>query len=158
MVCWVGSTFHRWDLPLHASRMAFRVLSSILDENASATTIWWPFSENTDAFHFKPVTIQLCSHNLLPFVLNGYSFTCAATILRPFPFVVTLQFFGSSCSCAATSSWLFHKCKKRRYSPCSSILLYFPRQYLSNAVAHRWSNLVAQWSKMVKAVKNGQIE
>ena len=40
VVCWVGSTFHRWDLPLHASRVALRVLSSILGENASAATIW----------------------------------------------------------------------------------------------------------------------
>ena len=65
-------------------------------ENASATTIWWPFSGNTDAFDFKPVAIQLCSQNLLPFVLNGYSFTCAATILRPFLFVVTLRFFKAA--------------------------------------------------------------
>ena len=93
MVCWVGSTFYRWDLPLHASRVAFRVLSSILGENASASTIWWPLPGNTDAFHFKQVAIQLCHHNLLPFVLSGYSFTCAATILRPFLFVVTLQVF-----------------------------------------------------------------
>ena len=26
VVCWVGSTFYIWDLPLHASRVAFRVL------------------------------------------------------------------------------------------------------------------------------------
>ena len=42
VVSLVGSTFYRWDLPLHASRVAFRVLSSILGENASAATIWWP--------------------------------------------------------------------------------------------------------------------
>ena len=48
------------------------------------------FTENTDCFHFKHVAIQLC--RLLPFVLNGYLLTCA-TILRPFLFVVTLQFF-----------------------------------------------------------------
>ena len=76
VVCWVGSTFYRWDLPLHASRVAFRVLSSILGENASAATIWWPFPGNTDAFYFKPVAIQLCHYNLRPFVLNGYSLTC----------------------------------------------------------------------------------
>ena len=93
VVCWVGSAFYRWALPLHVSRVAFRVLSSILGENASAATIWWPFSGNrgTDAFHFKQVAIQLRRHNLLPFVLNGYSFTCAATILRPFLFAVTLR-------------------------------------------------------------------
>ena len=62
-----------------------------MGENASAATIWWPFSGNTDAFHFKPVAIQLCYHNLPPFALNGYLFTCAATILRPFLFVVTLR-------------------------------------------------------------------
>ena len=39
-VCWVNSTCYRWDLPLHASRVAFRVLSSIVGENASAATIW----------------------------------------------------------------------------------------------------------------------
>ena len=84
VVCWVGSTFYRWDFPLLASRVAVWVLSSILGENASAATIWWPFSGNTDAFHFKPVAIQLCSHNILPFVLNGYSLTCAAIILGLF--------------------------------------------------------------------------
>ena len=89
-------TFYRWDLPLHASRVAFRVLSSILGENASAATMWWPFPGNTDAFHFKPVAIQLCHHNLLPFVLNGYSFTCATKILRPFLFVVTLRVFKAA--------------------------------------------------------------
>ena len=89
----MGSTFYRWDLALHASRMAFRVLSSILGENASAAAIWWPFSGNTDNLHFKPVAFQLYPVNLPPFVLNGYSFTCAAIILRPFMCVVTLQFF-----------------------------------------------------------------
>ena len=34
-----GKKIHR-DLPLHASCVAFRVLSSILGENASAATIW----------------------------------------------------------------------------------------------------------------------
>ena len=88
VVCWVGSTFYRWDLPLHASlaRVAFRVLSSILGKNASTATIWWPFSGNTDAFHFKPVGrgrpavppqsstlcfkwlfVYLCRHNLEAF-------------------------------------------------------------------------------------------
>ena len=66
--CWVGSTFWSWELPLHALRLAFRILSSILGENASAATFWWPFSGNTAAFHFKPVAIQLCQHNLLLFV------------------------------------------------------------------------------------------
>ena len=79
-----------------AARVAFRVLSSILGENDSAgcaATIWWQFSGNTEAFHFKPVAIQLCCHNLLPFVINGFSFTCATTTLKLFLFVVTLQFF-----------------------------------------------------------------
>ena len=60
------------------------------------------------------MAIQLCNHNLLPFVLNGYSFTCAATILSPFLFVVTLQFFRQLVQLCRhnwpTSSWLFHKC------------------------------------------------
>ena len=88
VICWVGSTFNRlgWDLPLHASRVAFRVLSSILGENASAgctATIWWPFSGNTTAFHFKPVVIQLCYHNLLPYLcrhnLEAFSVCCDIT-------------------------------------------------------------------------------
>ena len=74
VVCWVGPTFYRWDLPLHVPRVTFLVLSSNLGENASAAAIWWPFSGHTDSFHFKPMAIQLCSHNILPFVLNGYSF------------------------------------------------------------------------------------
>ena len=57
MACWVGSAFYGWDLPPHASRVALRVLSSISGENASAATIWWPLSGNTDAFHFKPVAM-----------------------------------------------------------------------------------------------------
>ena len=89
----MGSAFYRWDLPLHALRVAFRVLSSILGENASASTIWWPFSGNIDAFNFNYVAIQLCCHNFLPFVFNGYLFTHAAIIFRPFLFVVTLHFF-----------------------------------------------------------------
>ena len=64
-----------------------------LGENASTAPIWWPFSGNTDAFHLKPVAIQLCRQNLLPFDFNVYSFTCAATKLRPFLFIVTLHFF-----------------------------------------------------------------
>ena len=32
--------FYRWDFPLHASRLAFQVLISILFENASAAAIW----------------------------------------------------------------------------------------------------------------------
>ena len=87
VVCWVGSTLYRWDSPLHASRAAFRVLSSILGEHASAAAICWPFSGNTDASHFKPVAIRLFRHKLIPFVFNGYSFTCSATILRPFLFL-----------------------------------------------------------------------
>ena len=84
--------FFQAQMTTHCKHTA-SVLSSILGEIASAATIWWPFPGNTDAFHFKPVAIQLCSHNILPFVLNGYSFTCAAIILRPFLFVVTLRFF-----------------------------------------------------------------
>ena len=46
------------------------------------------FPGNTDAIHFKPVAIQLCHHNLLPFC---FKWLCAATILRPFLFAVTLR-------------------------------------------------------------------
>ena len=46
------------------------------------------------------MAIQLCHYalpyNLLPFVLNGYSFTCAVIILRPFLFDVTLQVFKAA--------------------------------------------------------------
>ena len=34
--------------------------------------------------------------NLLPFVLNDHSLTCAAIILKPFLFVVTLQVFEAA--------------------------------------------------------------
>ena len=40
--------------------------------------------------------VMLCPHDLLPFVLNGYSFTCSATVLRPFLFVLTQQFFKTA--------------------------------------------------------------
>ena len=38
-VCWVGSAFSRWVLPLHASRVAIRVLDSILAQFLGPMTI-----------------------------------------------------------------------------------------------------------------------
>ena len=61
--CWVGSAFYRGDLPLNASRVAFQILNSILGENASAATIWWPFLET-----------------LMTFILNMQQSSCATTM------------------------------------------------------------------------------
>ena len=91
----LGSTFYA----LHASRVAFRV---------------------------PPPSGDLLLETLTPFILNKWPSSCAATIFYPFCFkwlcaaTHNLEAFsvccdssgfrGRSCSCAATISWLFHKC------------------------------------------------
>ena len=125
-------------LPLHASHVAYRVLSSILGENAGAATIWWPFLETLTPLILNlwarlAVAIQLCRHKLLPFVLNGYSFTCADTILRP---------------CDSSVFW-------QLVQLCRHQLVAVPEMQERRCAQVVKSGCAVV--KMVKAVKNGQI-
>ena len=100
--------------------------------------------------HFKHVAIQLCSHNLLPFILNGHSFTVDLCLHNHGTFSVCCDLFrfSCSCSCVTTISWLLNKFIKRHYTCCST-LLYFPSQYWSLRCGGQiWLCSSPKWSKL----------